>query len=339
MLLVQAPANAGTPTSHTNSRGQNMNVSIQFGNGIFVVAAVAAFGMQSASAGTFASAVLDVNNFKISHSNGSVYKNTDFSKLIGVNDAHATASLNSAYKALSAFGPRPDVAHQCVGSPCPAFGENNFTPVHSIMPMTGNFGYADQYFTGNAISINGAAAGAHSQTRADVATSLNMQFANSNSSVGSSNTMAFRLDTTDSMTVSFDAKPFAMAYSSPDGRPTTTANARISWTVNIVDILTGASVFSYAPAVINGMATVSRTHGNNGTSLYNDAGTVYHLTETSPLLLANRDYQITVQHNTLVSAQQQEIPEPGALGLAGLGLFAMALGKRLRNGRRQLPLA
>jgi PEP-CTERM motif len=308
---------------------------IDISKGLLVVAATATFGMQSASAGTFASAILDINHFKISHSNGNVYRNTDFSKLIGVNDAHATASLNNVYKSLSAIGPRPDVAHQCVGAPCPAFGENDFTPSHTLQPMSGNFGYADQNFLGSAISVNGAAAGARSQTRADVATSQNMQFANSNSAVGSSNTMSFRLGASDSMTVTFDASPFAMAYSSPEGRPVTTANARISWSVNIVDLVTGASVFEYAPAVLNSMASVSRTHGNNGTSLYNQAGTVFSLTATSPVLLSNRDYQITVQHNTLVSALQQEVPEPGSLAIMGAGLFAMTIGRRLRNGRRQ----
>lgn len=310
---------------------------IDLSKGLLVAAATATFGMQSATASTFASAILDINNFKISHSNGTVYKNTDFSKLIGVNDAHATAMLNGATSSLSAVGPRPDVAHRCVGAPCPAFGENNFTPYHSLMPMSGNFGYADQNFTGSAISVNGAAAGAHSQTRADVATTYNMQFANSNSSVGSSNTMSFRLGTSDTMTVTFDATPFSMAYSSPEGRPVTTANARISWSVNIVDLVTGDSVFNYVPAEINSMATVSRTHGNNGTSLYNQAGQVFHLTATSPLLLANRDYQITVQHNTLVSALQQEVPEPGSLAIVGGGLFMMAVGRRLRGGRRQQP--
>lgn len=300
---------------------------------LLVGAAAATFGMQSASASTFASAILDMSNFKILNAKGNVYKNTDFTKLVGVNDAHATASLNALQVSRSAIGPRPDVAHQCVGTPCPAFGENNFTPYHSLAPMSGNFGYADQNFTGSGISMNGAAAGAHSQTRADVATNLNMQFANSNSSVGSSNTMSFRLDKADSMTISFDAMAYAMAYASPEGRPVTTANARISWSANIVDLVTGTSIFHYAPGELNGMATVSRTHGNTGTSLYSlpvDAG---HFTATSPLLLANRDYQITVQHNTLVSALQQEVPEPASLAILGAGLCAMVAVRRQRLRR------
>ncbi|GGY00492.1 PEP-CTERM sorting domain-containing protein [Massilia dura] len=309
---------------------------IVINKGLLVAAAIATFGMQTAAASTFASAILDINNFKLTRSNGNVFKNTDFSKLIGMNDAHATASLNHQYKALSAIGTAPDVAHQCVGAPCPAFGENNFTAHNALLPMSGNFGYADQYFKGSAISMNGGAAGAHSQTRADVATSLNMQFANSNSSVGSSNTMMFRLGSSDTMTVSFDATPFAMAYSSPGGRPVTTANARISWSVNIIDILTGESMLAYAPNEINGMATVSRTHGYNGTSLYSPAKT-FQLKETSAQLKANRDYQITVQQNTLVSALQQEIPEPGSMAILGTGLFAMVAGRHSRIGRRRQP--
>ncbi|QBI00968.1 PEP-CTERM sorting domain-containing protein [Pseudoduganella albidiflava] len=296
---------------------------------LLVAAAAATFGMAPASAGTFASAILDINNFRILKSGGAQYQNADFIKLVGVNDAHATASLNNTLVSKSAIGPRPDVAHQCVGTPCPAFGENNFTPFHAVKPMLGNFGYADQNFIGSAILVNGAATGARSQTRADVATSQNMQFANSNSSVGSSNTMLFRLNSNDTMTFSFDATAFAMAYASPEGRPVTTANARISWSVNIVDLKTNALVFHYAPQEINGMATVSRTHGNNGTSLYTLPEGTKHLQETSQKLLADRDYQITVQHNTLVSALQQEVPEPASLALLGTGMVAMAIGRRL----------
>ncbi|MBB3221540.1 PEP-CTERM sorting domain-containing protein [Pseudoduganella umbonata] len=300
---------------------------------LFSAAAAAALCPQSASAGTFASAILEINNFRILHSNGAVYRNTDFSKLIGVNDAHATASLNDVVKGKSAIGAMPNVAHQCVGAPCPAFGENNFTPYHSLLPMHGNFAYADQNFIGSAISMNGAAAGARSQTRADAATSRNMQFANSNSSVGSSNTMLFQLGASDTMTFSFEATPFAMAYASPEGRSVTTANARISWSVSIVEIATGETVFTYAPAEINAMATVSRTHGAHGTSLYKPAGTFIPLGDTSGLLAANRYYQITVQHNTLVSALQHEIPEPASLALLGTGLFAMMVCRR--SGQRR----
>lgn len=304
---------------------------INFRNSLLVAVGAATFGIQSASAATFASAILDINNFKIVHADGRAYRNTDFTKLVGVNDAHATASLNGVYATLSAIGPRPDVAHQCLGAPCPAFTENNFAPINSALPMSGNFGYADQRFQGSGIEINGTPAGAHSQTRADVATAYNMQVATSNSSVGSSNTMAFTLTASDTMTVMFDATPYAMAYLSPDGRAVTTANARISWSVNIVDLRTGLSVFEWAPAQINGLATVSRTHGMTGTSVYNAGRVAMALTGTSPKLAAGVDYQITVQQNTLVSAQQQEIPEPGTLAIAGIGLLGMLLVRRARG--------
>lgn len=292
------------------------------------VAALGLAGMPAASANTFASAILDINHFRLLHLNGAAYRNTDFVRLVNVNDAHATASLNSVFVNSSGSGLRPDVAHQCVGS-CPRISENNFAQTGSLFALQNSFGYADQSFTGSGISINGAPAGSHSQTRADVATMHNYQYATGNSSVGSSNTMAFTLGASDRMTVSFDATPYALAYISPGSHPVTSAAARISWGINIVDLTTGASVFTFAPPEINARANVSRSHGEPGMSQFNATTTVYAFSAMTPLLRAGRNYQVTILHNTLVTAlQQEEVPEPGSLSIVGAGLLGMVFVRR-----------
>lgn len=287
---------------------------------------LASAGMRPAAASTFASAILDINNFRLLHGNGTVYSNADFSRLTSVNDANATASLNGLFANASSSGPRPDVARQCIGA-CLTFAENSFARTGNLFASPGSYGAADQRFTGSGISI----AGAHAQTRADVGTLQNNQFATGNSSVGSSNTMKFTLTHNDTMTVAFDATPYAMAYISPGSRPVASAAARMSWNINIVELSTGLSVFSFAPPELNGLATVSRTDGMAGMSSFNDIGRTYSFDRTTPNLLAGVNYQVTVLQSTLVVAQQQEeVPEPGTLPVVGTGVLGMVL---LRRGR------
>lgn len=290
-------------------------------------------GTRPAAASTFATAILDINNFRLLHSDGRFYSNTDFSRLTSVNDAQVTASLNAVFANASGSGPRPDVAHQCVGS-CLTFAENSFGHggANNLFALPGSFGFADQRFQGSGISINGAPAGGHAQTRADVGTLQNHQSASGNSSVGSSNTMVFALNVEDTMTIAFDATPYAMAYLTPGSRPVTSAAARMSWSINVVELRTNTSVFAFAPAEINGLGSVSRTDGMAGFSSFNEIGKVYSYNPTTPKLLAGHTYQVTVQQSAIVMAlQQEELPEPGSLPVVTAGLLGMALLRRIRR--------
>jgi hypothetical protein len=306
---------------------------------LMVTAAAAAMGlaaMGSARADTFASAILDINNFRLLHSNGTAFSTADFSTLQGTNDAHATAALNGVFSNGASSlgilsGTTPDVAQQCVGAPCPPLAENNFTPFASPPPSPGNFGYADQRLQGSSIAINGNPAGAHAQTRADAATIMNMQDASGNSDVGTSTTFQFALGASDTMTIAFDATPYTQAWVSAGAGQTSNANARLSWSINIVDLSTGLSVFSFAPNELNGLSVVSRTDAAPGTSEYNAALTMFSFSEVTPLLSAGTTYQITIQHNTLANALQQEVPEPGTLAIVAAGLLSMSLLSRRRK--------
>ncbi|UGQ48554.1 EDSAP-1 family PEP-CTERM protein [Massilia endophytica] len=305
---------------------------------LMVTAAAAAMGlaaMGSARADTFASAILDINNFRLLHSSGVAFSTADFSTLQGTNDAHATAGLNGVFSNGASSlgilsGTTPDVAHQCVGA-CFPLAENNFTPFASPPPSPGNFGYADQRLTGSSISIGGGPVGAHAQTRADAATLMNMQDASGNSDVGTSTTFQFALGASDTMTIAFDATPFTQAWVSAGAGQTSNANARLSWSINIVDLSTGLSVFSFAPDELNGLSVVSRTDAAPGTTEYNAALTMFSFSEVTPLLSAGTTYQITIQHNTLANALQQEVPEPGTLAIVAAGLLSMSLVSRRRK--------
>ncbi|UGQ48553.1 EDSAP-1 family PEP-CTERM protein [Massilia endophytica] len=300
-----------------------------------MVAAAAALGLAvvgSARADTFASAILDINNFRLLHSNGTAFSTSNFAALQGTNDAHATAALNGVFSngssSLGILAGAPDVARQCVGTPCFPLPSNNFTPFASPPPAPGNFGYADQRLQGSSISINGAPAGAHAQTRADAATQMNMQDASGNSDVGTSTTFRFALGASDTMTVAFNATPYTQAWVSAGAGQSSNANARLSWSINIVNLSTGLSVFSFAPAELNGLSVVSRTDAAPGTTSYNAALTTFSFSQVTPLLTAGTTYQITIQHNTLANARQQEVPEPGTLAIVAAGLLGMRLASR-----------
>jgi len=301
----------------------------------FLAAAAAlAAGIASApaQASTFASAILDINHFRLLHSGGAAYSTSDFTILQGTNDAHATAALNSDFANGTSSVPilfgTPDVAHQCKGAPCPALGENNFTPFASPPPVPGSFGYADQQLTGAAIVIGGNPAGAHARTRADASTAMNA-VASGNSDVGTSTTFRFTLGGSDTMTVAFDATAFTQAFVSSGSGPDANANARLSWSINIVDLTTMLPVFTFAPNELNALSVRSRTDAMPGLLTYSLPTTGF--AAVSPLLSAGTSYQITVQHNTLANTLQRELPEPDSVAVLAAGMLAMSMALRRRK--------
>jgi hypothetical protein len=291
--------------------------------------------MGSAHGAAFASSILDITNFRLLHSNGTAFSSTDFSTLTGTNAAHATASRNGIFaNGAQTFGIlsglNPDVPHQCVGVPCPALGENNYTPFAGPPPVPGNFGYADQRLTGSSITIGATPAGAHATTRADASLTVNGD-ASGNSDVGTSTTFAFALGVGDTMTVEFNATPYTQAFVSAGAGATTNAIARLSWSINIINLITGATVFNFAPTELNALANASRTDGFPGTTTYNGALTTFNFSSLTPFLTAGTPYQISIQHNTLANVLV-DVPEPATLAIFGLGLLGMsAFGRRRKQ--------
>ena len=299
------------------------------------IAAMSFGAVGNASADAFAQSILTINNFRLLHSNGSAFTTADFDRLDGTNSAHARASLNGVSATAVPqdvpilSGMNPDVAHQFVGLPNPPRPENNFTPFPTPLPVPGTFGYADQNLSGSAIAIGANPAGATAQTRADASLQSNGS-ASGDSDVGTSTSFDFSLAGSDTMTFAFDATPFTQAFTTAG--TSTNAIARLSWSLNIINQTTGALVFVFQPGQLNGSANASRTGSFAGLTTYNPGQLSF--SAVSPLLNSTDNYQLTIQHNTLANAlQQNAVPEPATLAIFGLGLLGMTAFKRRRTSK------
>ena len=301
------------------------------------VAIGAAGAPGAARADSFAQSILVIDNFRLLHANGTAYSVAEFPQLAGAGNAFASGQLNGAYSNAThavdqASGISPDVMHQNVGAGLAARPENDFTP--SGAGTTGSFAYGDQRMAGSIITaVGGAAAPFQVQTRADAALSAGGS-AFGVGGVASSTAFSFSLGAGEYMTIAFDATPFTQAYADRGAGANGSAQANLAWSVSVLDLTTGATVFSFEPEQLNAMSNVSRSDGFGGAAVY-DPGRL-SFAATTGMLTAGDTYQVTFAQTSFASAQQaQAVPEPATLAAFGTGLLALAaLGRRRRSGKK-----
>jgi hypothetical protein len=301
------------------------------------VAAGAAGAPTAAHADSFAQSILVIDNFRLLHANGTTYSSAEFPQLAGRGNAFASGQLNGAYSGATqgadlASGISLDVAQQNVGAGLSARPENDVTPDTGAAGARGSFGYGDQHMAGGIITTpaDAAATPFQSRTRADAALDSEGS-ASGVAGIAASTAFSFSLGVGEYMTISFDATPFTRAQASPG--PAAGAQASLAWSVVVLDLSTGATVFSFEPEQLNAMSFVSSRDGFGGNVVY-DPGRL-SFAATIGLLDAGDTYQVTFAQASFASAvQAQQVPEPATLAGFGAGLLALAaFGRRRRTGQ------
>jgi len=328
-----------------------------------VAAGLIAVGAPAAShASALATSTLDMTNFEILHSNGTIFDTTDFNPLVPASSASISAAYNSAVGTTAAAGPSAtgqiDLSPVCQGPDCPGVANNTFPALTA--PPTANFVAADQNESGAPVSGLKDAGGNPISTGATVQSGswavLAGQAPGPNTSSANNqlnSSWRFALAGADSMTFKFDASLYQEAFTSLDSVFPSSAQTSSQFFIKITDQNTGAVLFNWSPNGVNGdgvgataesdpfdlNAGISRNSPFNGQSLLpgETAGTPLSgsFSATTGVLAANDlsgnpiTYRLDATLKTTAAAVS--VPEPGILALMGIGLVGMAATQRFRG--------
>lgn len=296
-------------------------------------AAIALGHAADARADTFAQAILVIDHFRLTHSSGTPFDNSNFTTTSAVNTGHAAAALDgraiaAAGAVRSEAGAGPDVSQQLLGVHPEPLGENDFSPIGAEQ-LRGTFGYADQYMSG-AMAPGGA--GQTARTGAAAALGDDGQ-ASGSAAIDGAGGFLFTLGVGGSLTIAFDGTPFAQAVAETEAGTANGASTRLSWALDIHNVDTGALLFAWRPDELNRYGAVGAGAGVGGMATY-APGTLKFDVQT-PMLDSGVQYRMTISQGAVASAFQNSVPlpEPGTLALLSLGMLGLAV----LGGHRRAP--
>lgn len=294
-----------------------------------------------AQAYTMASSMVNMTNFEILGSDGEILDATgantttptgDFAALTFTSTADQTASL-TGYTTLSNSGGTAPIDYDpiCVGGACNILTNNSFPPLYAP-PSTGNYSTADQLENDAPVSgltDFGSPATVASGTYVGLDTGTVEGSATANNNLNSSFNFVLTQDT--GITFSFDADAFLQVAMTADEIFSGDASASYTMDFTITNQDTGLVAWTWAPDLFdNGVKTLSLNApllgGSDVEAFYSLVGGSF--SSTTPTLTAGTNYQLSARIITVADASRVAVPEPGMLGLLGLGLLGLGLSRR-----------
>lgn len=303
-----------------------------------MLAAVAVGAMASmapAHADVMAGAMVNMTNFLLKKSDGTTLDRSDFGFLTFTSSADQSATLNGVGPSNSAAGVVPiNFAPICTGGACPVIAADAF-PKLFAPTIPGNYSAADQLEAGAPITgLDGFAGAAHIANGSYTGLTAGSVEGSSNSNNNLNASIVFALAQAGGITASFDVDAYLQAAITANEQFPGFGTASYQMDFTLTNLSTNTVVWTFAPDLFgNGVKTVSLNAPLPvDIQTFQDTGGALSFSSTTPGLIAGQLYQFSARIQTNADALRvAAVPEPGSLGLAGVGLIAAALGFRRRK--------
>jgi hypothetical protein len=277
----------------------------------------------SASADSVALGELAITDFVILHSGGAQYSIGDFTTITVQNTGQATEQFGANPVVSTSAGPVPGnitLAQVCTGAGCPPNNTYNFVPTPGFVGSR-----SDADLTGSIIVAGGATANQVSETILSNPPGGN---GTGSSTLQNGSEFTFSMAQADSITFQFNGRSLVTTTVDAGAIFGSQSTAGTLFTISITNLNTGANVFTFTPTDLN----FTNSRSSPGTTSVDTGVDAY--SSTSPVLLANVLYGLSIQSNTSDSAIlviPGQTPEPATLLLVGAGLLGIGALRRRRS--------